>query len=308
MLTIHAQVLIKLTTGDSDMVTFKPLYYLSLFNTMKDLWTAKVSVLAAFGCMLRITWVHCSLHLKLAVGFRACVLCVCECVRVCVCGLTLTHFLGVFWCRYALSIFTLVTGGVLPYLRALVLLILWAVPLRFFANIAEGLFLGLDMMGKWTLSQAWILLFIVTSFRYHIHMQGIDSSGDPASGAVDIFMAPDWFGYWGIALASVIGMVGSHIMLYHVRTTLCWKNLQGASEPTRYRLCEQSGGHVLSGLVTLLLVATTAAMVYAVQVPAFRFEFEGAVRLLKEGLGDDPSTSYSLVDVFMVGCLTSSCV
>ena len=108
--------------------------------------------------------------------------------------------------------------------------------------------------------------------RYHIEMGGSDSHGAEARGAMDILVLPDWFGYWGIFLASALGMVASHMMLYHVRVQLCWKTLSGTADDVRYRLSDRSGPVVRWAVGALLLVAL-GMTAYAVQAQAFAFTY-----------------------------------
>jgi hypothetical protein len=223
---------------------------------------------------------------------------------------------------YTLSIFIAITNGFWPYFRLILLFGVMLVP-KFPRKFVDPVLQFCEVMGKWMLAQMVVLVMQMVGFRYHIQLtpnttepaatadHGVTHSamvavGAPqqqqqsAFGAADIQLEPDWYGYWGILLAALFGIVGSHVILSSARLYIWWPVHKLASlQVDRVALRTKSRPWVQI-TATAMLIGTAGALLVLMYQPAFVFEFRGAVMVLQEGTHTQTSKWYSLWDIPML--------
>jgi len=196
---------------------------------------------------------------------------------------------------YPLMLLILVFSGIWPYLKLAMMIFAWVAPMELFSHAQrEKLLIWLDALGKYSLVDAFVLVLMLVSFRYHFEVDHL--------GALDVYVTP-MFGFYSFLLATIVSLISGHVMLFlHRRATLQHTIVSsGPKESLRQHVYEdyETGTSIrlsrrfqLVIFVTLLL--THILLGIGVGVKCFNFEFLGLGGLI---LGDDRLKSYSLLSL-----------
>ena len=117
---------------------------------------------------------------------------------------------------YPLAIFLVITSIAWPYIKLLVTLYAWMVPppTSNTTSNANGLVKRerlleiFDVLGKWSFADVFVFCKILVAFRATI----------PAGGGtiMEVYMLARW-GFYGFVLATILSLIGTHVILYHHR-------------------------------------------------------------------------------------------
>jgi hypothetical protein len=121
---------------------------------------------------------------------------------------------------YALAILIVFTSIMWPYVKLLLSLFAWIAPYRN-SRRRERLLEVVDCLGKWSFVDIFVLLLIMVSFRATIQLN--------AGVTMEVVIVPRW-GFFGFVLATILSLVGTHVILYQHRT-LTYSDASVASNP-----------------------------------------------------------------------------
>jgi len=111
---------------------------------------------------------------------------------------------------YALTILVVVTSVSWPYLKLILALFSWFAPI-WNPLRREKLIHTLDVLGKWSFVDIFVLLIVTVAFR---------TTTDQGRGLlVEVFIEPQW-GFYGFVFASIMSLVVTHLILYRHRMVI----------------------------------------------------------------------------------------
>lgn len=227
---------------------------------------------------------------------------------------------------YPLAFLILIFSGVWPYVKSTLLLFCWFIPERHVLPHKRAIVLHwLDVLGKWSLIDCFVLVLLSVAFRFHITSGDIYLLPDDFL-VLDIIVLPGW-GIHGFILAAVIQLFCTHYLIYLHRSIEQADN--GGEERRKHHdlkkrsfLCfsrfkcirtsdEDEGlmaaiiSPIGAFLVLALCVATGVFLILGSRTDTFKFEFKG---LAGWALGDNASTFYSLNSLAQTTLDTSNSV
>ena len=84
-------------------------------------------------------------------------------------------------------------SGAWPYLKLFIMLFCWFVPVNVLSEKKrEKLLMFLDMFGKWSLIDSFVLVLMVVSFQFHLGTV-VPNTDPQIVGSLDVFVEA----YWG---------------------------------------------------------------------------------------------------------------
>eukprot|EP00542_Grammatophora_oceanica_P011288 CAMPEP_0194033746 /NCGR_PEP_ID=MMETSP0009_2-20130614/6301_1 /TAXON_ID=210454 /ORGANISM="Grammatophora oceanica, Strain CCMP 410" /LENGTH=464 /DNA_ID=CAMNT_0038674465 /DNA_START=90 /DNA_END=1484 /DNA_ORIENTATION=- len=107
---------------------------------------------------------------------------------------------------YPLAILIAVTSIAWPYIKIALTMFSWAVPMRT-ARRREKLLQAVDVCGKWSFVDIFVLVIIMVAFRSTIRVGG---------NVLEIVIVPLW-GFFGFVCATILSLIGTQVVLYHHR-------------------------------------------------------------------------------------------
>jgi hypothetical protein len=233
---------------------------------------------------------------------------------------------------YPLGVLLLVLSGIWPYGKLVAMAACWLVPPKNLSTTNRAWMLEwLNVLGKWSLVNVYVLAMMMVAFRYHVETTVVLNSGQSVRIAFDLFVLAK-YGFFAFLIATFQSVVFSHVMLHCHRhavardvseASLAHKSAKiGAAAAYYDREEKTSGGYVgrqslvdqpfdwrrdgegaiqdaritTTGKVcaVLVLVAAIAMVAVGVSIPSFEFEFRG---FAGELLGDRNKVVYSLASL-----------
>jgi hypothetical protein len=199
---------------------------------------------------------------------------------------------------YPLSLLIAIFSGGWPYAKLLLMLLCWIAPTNYLrVKSRETTFMVVDMLGKWSLIDSFVMVLMLVAFRFHV--------GSKPGEAADVFVEPGLAIYTFVG-ATMLSLFISHLCLYyHRRITPLDQILNVPSHDaealkdhhfvsgTRLVRCTRLG----KAMLPLALMFALASLIGGAIVDAWEFVFQGAAGWALSVLGTDPSTSYSLISL-----------
>jgi len=208
---------------------------------------------------------------------------------------------------YPLSLLVAVFTGAWPYLKLLLLLFVWFMPLTYFeARKREIVVMVVDALGKWSLLDSYVMVLMLTSFRVSmVPPKSPDSK-------LDIFVVPGW-GFYTFLMATVLSLLLTHLVLafhrqsqkpdrwdvakewlekngaYGKRRILCRKAFRGSCGDR----CNIFGPFFIVLLLATSLVLTAIGSYFK----AFDFVIGGLTGFILSYLNASPVSEYSLISL-----------
>jgi len=180
----------------------------------------------------------------------------------------------------------------------------WIIPVHVLSEKRrELLLMGLDMLGKWSLIDTYVLILMLVAFQFHVQTGPLPNTNPPQYGIADVFVQPH-IGFYSFLAATAMSLILSHIILALHNYALdkdSWKD----SKDERKALWE----HAFPAddkpklaifkryLVVIGLLATLGLIGYGAAIFSFAFDFKGAAGWLLILTGQNPKTSYSVVSL-----------
>lgn len=213
---------------------------------------------------------------------------------------------------YPLSLLVAIFSGGWPYAKLLMMLGVWFLPVRVLWR--ENVLIMLDMLGKWSLIDAFVLVFMMVAFRFNLVIPGSSlARTNTGDASIDLLVEGD-MGIYSFLLATMVSLLITHILLACHRW-LAKKDSGAASvsqvsaSTSTQAVCQvayPSGrGTVVQAtgfgavVVFLLLVASLGLVTWGAVVNSFVFHFRGAAGALFPYAGVVNDRSYSLVSLCM---------
>jgi hypothetical protein len=212
---------------------------------------------------------------------------------------------------YFLSGFIALFSGAWPYTKLLMMLYAWvSQPGWYFYKGRESFLMVLDMLGKLSLIDAYVLVMMMIAFHLDIELPSSSLLPDgPVS--VRIIVEPNW-GFYGFLMATMTSLVMSHLILAKYRRVEHPERFQKANHTSaddeketlrnfhfgigsRHYYCTGCGQLV----VVLMIVGTIGLILAGTLLKAFTFEFKGAIYLAMNQTNTSTYTEYSVFDVGM---------
>jgi uncharacterized paraquat-inducible protein A len=88
---------------------------------------------------------------------------------------------------YPLSILIAVFSGSWPYIKLVIMLICWVSKLSIKSR--EYLLMAIDMLGKWSLIDAFVMTLMMVAFQFHVGTGNVPGM-DPANA--NVYVQPHW--------------------------------------------------------------------------------------------------------------------
>lgn len=193
---------------------------------------------------------------------------------------------------YPLAILIAAFSGAWPYLKLLMMLACWVMPVQCLSGKKREVWLmALDALGKWSLIDTFVMVLFLVSFRFHV------AELDEAV-VVDIFVDPRP-GFYVFLMATMLSLALSHIILFFHR----FADLNHIASPeggatssvsthvyeykTRMYKCTNLGQSV----VTVVLILAICLVVWGSLADSFSFHFTG---LAGVALGDQGTSYWSV--------------
>eukprot|EP00301_Raphidiophrys_heterophryoidea_P013357 c20756_g1_i1.p1 GENE.c20756_g1_i1~~c20756_g1_i1.p1 ORF type:complete len:620 (-),score=213.93 c20756_g1_i1:79-1821(-) len=208
---------------------------------------------------------------------------------------------------YALSLLIAVCSGGWPYLKTILLAAAWFLPRRMIGmHKRERLLMWLDMLGKWSLIDAYVLVLFVVAFRFHIANPELLVPGDIAS--VDVFVEPGW-GIYGFLIAAILQLILTHVIIhFHREAEGKHKHMReehsSTSDAVRshwFKFGSQRGKVQCTWLgqsiVALLLAISVGNVILGSFIKSFSFEFKGAAAVVLRLVNSPYESEYSVLSL-----------
>eukprot|EP00475_Leptophrys_vorax_P003121 TRINITY_DN1180_c0_g1_i1.p1 TRINITY_DN1180_c0_g1~~TRINITY_DN1180_c0_g1_i1.p1 ORF type:complete len:481 (+),score=144.49 TRINITY_DN1180_c0_g1_i1:475-1917(+) len=234
---------------------------------------------------------------------------------------------------YPLALMILCFSGMWPYVKALMMLACWlAPPQKLALRHRKRIMHWLDILGKWSLVDAYVLVLMMVAFRFHIVTPSGKSYFPDQFIQADVIVYPG-FGIHGFLIAAILQLVITHWIIYYDRraakaaqteedTFLDANSPRNSAPPVLSEIAEPSAAESKDGLVqrvvseslhehedpvaqvnvtklakfvmTVTLACSFFMTAVGVFIDSFRFEFKGAAGF---ALGNAATHSYSVVSV-----------
>ncbi|KNC46631.1 uncharacterized protein AMSG_03068 [Thecamonas trahens ATCC 50062] len=209
---------------------------------------------------------------------------------------------------YPLALLIAVFSGAWPYLKLLMMLGAWLIPVSSDAG-RERVLRILDACGKYSLIDSYVLVMMMVAFRMTMAAPAVPSADVPAGAtAIDIVVVP-YFGFYGFLIATIVSLCLTHVILHYHRAAAA---VHQAADPNpdavtgpvilpSARVALASSARATSawlpGSVALLLVTSFGLVAAGAVVKSFELEFHGLTELVLAFLGEKTATSYSLISL-----------
>jgi len=191
---------------------------------------------------------------------------------------------------YALALMIAFFSGCWPYFKLILMLVCWYLPTKFLSSTRRYAVLQfLDVYGKWSLVDTYVLVLMMVAFRFHID----DTYGVPevheifdkaqASGSLTVYVQPSWE-FSAFLVATLLSLVLGHVMCG------CHRFVVGIGEyaphfdrrdMAKSRLCNKlrelgmDGGIVHAHGPTICLSISLLLVILGIFLDTFQFRFEG---------------------------------
>ena len=120
---------------------------------------------------------------------------------------------------HGLAIMLALFSGVWPYTKLLFTLFLWFAPPKWVSSKRRGSMLQwLDILGKWSIIDVFVLLMTLVSFRISVTSPALAFLPDGLY-SINMMVVPLW-GLYANMLAQLVSQVSSHIINHYHRTSL----------------------------------------------------------------------------------------
>ncbi len=216
---------------------------------------------------------------------------------------------------YPLSLIVAIFSGCWPYLKLLAMLLVWLAPVA--SKLRERILMVLDALGKWSLIDAFVLVFMMVAFRFRLVIPGSPLAQTATGDAtIDLLVETD-MGFYTFLLATMVSLVITHIILAVHRwletkhsdsvaqKLLCKSNADDDKRSAVFQAEFPSGSGFKTvkatrrGVVTvaLLLIASLGCVIGGALTDSFVFHFGGAAGAVFPYAGVQSDRRYSLVSL-----------
>lgn len=112
---------------------------------------------------------------------------------------------------YPLSLVIAIFSGTWPYIKLLAMLAVWLFPIK--SKLRENILIVLDMMGKWSLIDAFVLVFMMVAFRFNLVIPGSALAHTETGDAKIDLLVEAGLGFYVFLLATMFSLALTHVIL-----------------------------------------------------------------------------------------------
>lgn len=220
----------------------------------------------------------------------------------------------------SLAILIVIFSGVWPYTKQLFLFVIWFLPTTRVSSNRRGKILNwLDVLGKWSMVDVFVLLMTLASFRLSVESPDHLSFLPEGLYSINMLVVPLW-GLYANMLAQLLSQISSHVIIhYHRKTITAARKSQddewGVSRPSDTAIsplrkhsfvldyeASTERAHVRKGasfLFATMLLSFVLLVICGCSLPSFSIETFGIVGLAIESgqQFQEAKTSYSVFDL-----------
>lgn len=202
---------------------------------------------------------------------------------------------------YPLAVLILLMSGVWPYAKVVLMIVCFFMPKSLMpGKIRNRMMVVLDMLGKWSLLDTYVMLMMLVALHFHIVFP---VKGESVEGPlmIDLYVYPA-YGFLTLALGTLVSLIMSHLVLGAHRILE-----RGATDNTVETAVEKKplmnfvpgkmGGTVCRYLVLGFLVVTLALEIAGSVLMTFSFNFEGLAGWALPLLDVSAHREYSVLDL-----------
>jgi hypothetical protein len=118
---------------------------------------------------------------------------------------------------HVLAIIIAILSGLWPYVKQLLVLCMWFLPPRLVSVQSRGkMFYWLDVLGKWSVIDIFVLVITMVAFRLSIDSPASLSPILSSLYSVDLMIIPQW-GLYAMMIAQLLSHVISHFLMHYHR-------------------------------------------------------------------------------------------
>jgi len=201
---------------------------------------------------------------------------------------------------YPLAIVIAFFSGLWPYIKLVLMLITWVMPTSLFKEKwRERALMALDMLGKWSLIDSFVMVVMMVSFHFHVVFPIVNTATVDSPVMIDVFVNAAW-GFNGFLLATIISLILSHIILAVHRGVKARKDENSGAEATKFKAlfsyCTPKRFVIGSRIAVLVLLVVALVLVaIGVSFVSFSFDFYGLAGWALGLLGLESHREYSVV-------------
>lgn len=202
---------------------------------------------------------------------------------------------------YPLAVLILLMSGVWPYAKVVLMIVCFFMPKSLMpGKIRNRMMVVLDMLGKWSLLDTYVMLMMLVALHFHIvfPVKGEDVEGPMM---IDLYVYPA-YGFLTLALGTLVSLIMSHLVLGAHRILE-----RGATDNTVETAVEKKplmsfvpgflGKTVPRFFVLGFLVVTLALSIAGSVLMTFSFNFEGLAGWALPLLDVSAHREYSVLDL-----------
>ncbi|KAH0792051.1 hypothetical protein GPJ56_004060 [Histomonas meleagridis] len=174
---------------------------------------------------------------------------------------------------YALSILVAVMSCAWPYLKLLLMLLIWILPTKILSKKRRESFLKLlDALGKWSLLDSYVMILMLVAFNMKLKIPEVE---DDINGDFTIFL---WvypaYGFVTLMIGTLFSLLLSHIILAIDRyVDDSMEDIDTDEEKvTLFKLCKSG---FLRWFTTIMLFGVFFAIIAGIYFKSFSFNFVG---------------------------------
>lgn len=205
---------------------------------------------------------------------------------------------------YPLSLIIAIFSGAWPYLKVLMMLFAWLIPIP--VKPRERMLMALDALGKWSLIDTIILVFMMVAFRFNLIIPGSQlAHTQPGETTIDLTVQAG-LGFHTFLIATMLSLLLTHIILaFHRLVYYDRRVISGAKKPLfQVAFRATDGQNVRVTWLGAVLVAGALALSFGLViggafVDSFSFHFKGAAGALFPYAGVEKDRSFSLISLAM---------
>jgi hypothetical protein len=209
---------------------------------------------------------------------------------------------------HSLAILIVIFSGIWPYTKQFVIFVLWFLPPNRVSSKHRGrIFHWLDVLGKWSMVDVFVLLMSLASFRISIESPSHLEFLPEDLFEVHMMVVPLW-GLYANMLAQIVSQISSHIIIhYHRKTLLHATRLQEIDLNIEDSGSEEGLGTIrehhfmldyeastkravikkwVSAVLALLLSALVVLIICGCSIPSFSIESVGLLGLVVESMNE----------------------
>lgn len=206
---------------------------------------------------------------------------------------------------YPLSILVAVFSGVWPYTKLIMMLFVWLLPTSAMSKSRrESWLLALDVLGKWSLLDSYIMIMMLVAFHVHIEFPSVQPAYLAKPTVLDVYVYPA-YGFLMLMVSTITSLFLSHLMMALHRSlakTASDADDDATPEARRKRslffyLKPKHCAVLTRVLITVLLFATALLFFAGSSVDSFSFDFKGLAGWAMDLMDVSTHSDYSIISL-----------